>query len=755
MKNHTFIFGLILKKPTHFPLHGLAISIFFSFFLISSVVYAQAPATTCAGAATLTVGGACGSGIISDNVLEPGVNNANICASGQNAQLEGWFRFQATATTALVTANSSNRNLALQVFSGPCGSLVQIGCSNSITTANSAQTESTSLTGLTIGAFYYIRISNIGATNMGLSSLCITVPACNAGNLYTSGFTPTCNGTTQTIAFCQFAGEYSIVTLTAGVPYVFGSSVGTDFITIATDPANVIQVSGTQPVSFTPGVTGTYRIYTHSDAACGLAGGCRDLTVTCLNDNPCQATNLAVTVSCVYTFFTNAGATASAGVPAPGCAGYGGGDVWFTATVPASGQLNIDTQTGVMLDGGMAVYTGSCASLSLLSCDDNNSPNGNMPALNLTGLTPGATIWIRIWENGNNNNGTFGICVIDPNPPPNPADCPNAINVCGNTSFNVTPNGSGNILEYGTCSVSNPCTNPNCCNSGCQLTGELNTTWLLVTIQTSGLFKFSLGAPGGFGCYDWIMWGPYNASTCTNIANNNLAPVACNWNANCQQFTGMANPLPVGGLAGDFEQPIAVTAGQKYMISVSNYSGLTTNIPVNFFGTAGIGCGPLPIELQSFSCAQRINQMHLEWITSSEINNNYFIIERSSDGVNFEDIGKVSGSGNSNTTLKYDFYDLHPFAGDNYYRLKQVDYDGKNETFGTSSCEFTQGQESEVNVYNMTGQLIQTIRSTDYMNDVNALILPTAMYLVEVITGNEVMRQTHYHGTGGAHWYGN
>lgn len=128
------------------------------------------------------------------------------------------------------------------------------------------------------------------------------------------------------------------------------------------------------------------------------------------NDEPCAAINLPVNLTCTYVTYTNASATATAGVPAPGCSSYSGGDVWFTITVPASGEITIDTQTGVITDGGMALYTGTCGALTLLECDDDDSANGAMPSITRTGLTPGATIWIRVWEYGNNGNGTFGIC---------------------------------------------------------------------------------------------------------------------------------------------------------------------------------------------------------------------------------------------------------------------------------------------------------------------------------------------------------
>ncbi|WP_394759056.1 GEVED domain-containing protein [Flavobacterium sp.] len=140
-------------------------------------------------------------------------------------------------------------------------------------------------------------------------------------------------------------------------------------------------------------------------------------TVPALTNNDCSgAIALTLNTSCSYVTYSNATATASTGVPAPGCASYSGADVWFSFVVPASGQVTVDTQTGIITDSGMAWYTGTCGSLTLLECDDDDSTNGLMSSITRTGLTPGTTIYVRFWEYGNDNNGTFGICATSPGP---------------------------------------------------------------------------------------------------------------------------------------------------------------------------------------------------------------------------------------------------------------------------------------------------------------------------------------------------
>ncbi len=139
------------------------------------------------------------------------------------------------------------------------------------------------------------------------------------------------------------------------------------------------------------------------------------------NDDPCSATSLDVNSSCTPISSTNAGASNTVGIPDPGCAGYSGGDVWFTFTMPSYGYHTIlELSAGTMTDGGMAVYSGTdCSNLTLVACDD-NSGSGNMPTLTIEdGCQFGdanEVFWVRVWENGNDNNGTFDICAYSVEP---------------------------------------------------------------------------------------------------------------------------------------------------------------------------------------------------------------------------------------------------------------------------------------------------------------------------------------------------
>ena len=84
----------------------------------------------------------------------------------------------------------------------------------------------------------------------------------------------------------------------------------------------------------------------------------------------------------------------------------------------------------------------------------------------------------------------------------------------------------------------------------------------------------------------------------------------------------------------------------------------------------------LPIELLSFSAHCNGNTIDIDWSTASERNNDYFILEKSLDAINFSEIARIAGAGKSTEQIDYSYTDYDYYGGDVYYRLIQVDYDG-------------------------------------------------------------------------------
>lgn len=90
----------------------------------------------------------------------------------------------------------------------------------------------------------------------------------------------------------------------------------------------------------------------------------------------------------------------------------------------------------------------------------------------------------------------------------------------------------------------------------------------------------------------------------------------------------------------------------------------------------------LPVSLVYFKAAVQTKKVITNWQTSSEQNSDHFEVWRSKDAQSFNSVGKLTAAGNSNVPLNYTFYDLSPYSGISYYRLKSVD---RNATFKWSS----------------------------------------------------------------------
>ena len=113
----------------------------------------------------------------------------------------------------------------------------------------------------------------------------------------------------------------------------------------------------------------------------------------------------------------------------------------------------------------------------------------------------------------------------------------------------------------------------------------------------------------------------------------------------------------------------------------------------NQTGADCLGEGELPIELLSFTPQVNPDRINLNWTTGTEINNDYFTIERSRDLYGWEVLGFVPGAGNSSVPISYSFSDMRPLDGLAYYRLKQTDFDGKFEYFGPIAANYDFGLE--------------------------------------------------------------
>jgi hypothetical protein len=161
------------------------------------------------------------------------------------------------------------------------------------------------------------------------------------------------------------------------------------------------------------------------------------------------------------------------------------------------------------------------------------------------------------------------------------------------------------------------------------------------------------------------------------------------------------NGVLVGNLlAADANLRIFDGTGKDYPFG-ANFS------PRQFNGRIYYNTGILPIELTKFEAIKQSESSNiLKWTTATETNNDYFLVERSLDAINFVEVEKVKGAGNSMETLNYKLVDKKPYNGINYYRLKQVDFNGQ---FKYSNTVYSLNSVLEIKPVRVTNYLGQNV----------------------------------------------
>lgn len=160
---------------------------------------------------------------------------------------------------------------------------------------------------------------------------------------------------------------------------------------------------------------------------------------------------------------------------------------------------------------------------------------------------------------------------------------------------------------------------------------------------------------------------PFSGGEADGHSNERLTNVTCS----------VINVNPFGGGLADGHSNERLTNVTCVVINVNPYIGGEADGHSNVNLTNNPLCLPLPIELLSFQAFVQEEEVQLKWSTNTEINNDYFTVERSKDGVTFEKVADVKGAGNSNTILHYALTDNTPLQGKSYYRLKQTDFSGQ------------------------------------------------------------------------------
>lgn len=513
-------------------------------------------------ATSLTVNTTCSS-TAGTNVAATATSGIPAPGCGSYTGGDVWYTFVAPSNGIVnieTSANSlTNSDIALYSATACGGTFTLIECDDLDGPGNMGGIYRT---GLTAGQTYYVRVwgnagtsgtFNICAVSLanddpcGAVALTVGSSCTNTAttNLYATSSTgipaPGCgNYTTGDVWYTFVAPASGKTTVTTSANGLTDSGVAIYTATACSGTFTLVSCSGNgngnmgsiASTGLTAGQTYYVRAWGESGAQ-GTFNICAFEPIA--NDDPCSAIALTVGTTCTSTAATNVGATATSGPPAPGCANYTGGDVWFSFVAPANGRVSIETTASGMTDSGMALYSATACggTFTLIECDDDDGP-GNMSLIQRTGLTAGTTYYVRMWGY-NGTTGGFNICVTDFTLPANDDPC-GAVTLTLGTSCSYTA--YSNVYATSTASIP-------AAGCGSYSGGDV---WFKFVAPSTGLVTLRT-----------------TAGTLTNADMALYSATACNGTFNlilCDATSGVGN-MPFLSFT-----PLELVAGQTYYLRV-------------------------------------------------------------------------------------------------------------------------------------------------------------------------------------------
>ncbi|PKP20080.1 MAG: hypothetical protein CVU05_09855 [Bacteroidetes bacterium HGW-Bacteroidetes-21] len=218
-------------------------------------------------------------------------------------------------------------------------------------------------------------------------------------------------------------------------------------------------------------------------------------------------------------------------------------------------------------------------------------------------------------------------------------------------------------------------------------------------------------------------------------------------------------------VAGTFDNGNGGIVSGTGSITANDYSGAGTTFGHTPTSTIPDGItvttNPLPVEFISFNAKSNGNKVTLHWQTLTEINNKWFEVERSDNGLHFTTVGTVNGSGTTNSPSNYSFTDIPETSGIIYYRLKQVDFDGQSAYTEIIAVNFSIKKEISVypnpanindnifidglpenavlvEVYDINSRLIHQTYTTGIISLKNTVDIQPGVYFIRINGGTEV-----------------
>lgn len=535
----------------------------------------------CLGAITLTPGVSC---VNTSGTVEFATLSTPATACGGNANDDVWYKFVASSTAVDITAvGAIGMDMVMELLEGSCGTLNNLACAN---LSGSGGTEVITQGGLSIGQTYFIRVYDYGSGYPSNSNFDICVvnqvvlyaPPANdlCANAISLTSNPTCittSGTTLGATNSGLAGSLCggfVANPDDDVWYTFvATSTAHDIIVTPSAPLNAVLelrtaacngaliqcvdgagIGGTETLSLQGlSIATPYRIRIYGRGVGYATQGNFDVCVVNgvvtpgpVNDNCAGAITVVPsgTPACSSpTAGTVLNATQSS--PSTTCFGTNNDDVWYKFVATQSVH-NVIVTGSAQFDAVIEAFSGACGA-SGISCMDNTG-DGGIETLSLTGLTPTSTYFIRVFDEGVGAPATltFTICVTSPAIPSPPANdnCGGAINLNpGNSCSPYLQNAAGATLS----SQSTPI-----CG------GNLNDdVWFKFTAgQTSSIIQAT-----GQGSYDMALTAYSGSCVTTTFIDciNNTGP-------------GQTETLALNGL----------TIGQTYFLRVYDFAA---GVPVN------------------------------------------------------------------------------------------------------------------------------------------------------------------------------
>jgi alpha-tubulin suppressor-like RCC1 family protein len=449
---------------------------------------------------------------------------------------------------------------------------------------------------------------------------------------------------------------------------------------------------------------------------------------------PCPVLKDSITISPIpnpYTFGGCIGATSSKyAVTAPATSKI----KWYTSYTGGSALNPLDSNTSITVLNSSATASSACGGNLALYADDIGSTAGTLfPTGSLTPTTAQIATAVGCatgsWTTtaGTDSYLSFtvaksvnlsSVSVYFNNTTTNPVSiATGSVNIYNNKPAFLW-NGTYNVDTYN--ATSEVAGSPVAFTAGPMPAG----TSLVKSISLTGITL----APGTY----WIsVKGDYNTQPYFNCTPPLVAAYPGNWTTPVWDNTG---------------NTIKAIAAISPAIS-SGYSSKGSIFDLKFTTGTGYSCGrilvcqsstacPLPVELMAFNANKESNYVQLDWSTATEKNSSYYDVQRSTDGIHFQSIGKVQAAGNSSSIHQYYFKDENASApGVIYYKLVEHDIDGKTTDSDIRSIRNSSANDVTVVPNPSNGNFTVLVEGNDYKT-ISLLVYNTLGQVVYQASGN-------------------